>query len=112
MPYEHLFLGIFPSLENNEVKPSPDPSPAPFNSSQENTSPPQCMIYWISTLIQQYIAMKRHLLSTSKISCNCYISSSYLRGIEGKHMRIGIDDFYLMPKIQARHCTAIAKRYR
>lgn len=31
MPYEHLFLGIFPSLENQEVKPSPAPSPAPMN---------------------------------------------------------------------------------
>lgn len=31
MPYEHLFLGIFPSLENQEVKPSPAPSPAPIN---------------------------------------------------------------------------------
>ncbi|GLV45534.1 Tsc1 [Carabus blaptoides fortunei] len=31
MPYEHLFLGIFPLLETNtEVKPSPSPSPAPF----------------------------------------------------------------------------------
>lgn len=31
MPYEHLFLGIFPSLENQEIKPSPAPSPAPMN---------------------------------------------------------------------------------
>lgn len=29
MPYEHLFLGIFPSLENSDIKPSPAPSPAP-----------------------------------------------------------------------------------
>lgn len=31
MPYEHLFLGIFPSFENQEIKPSPAPSPAPMN---------------------------------------------------------------------------------
>lgn len=29
MPYEHLFLGIFPSMENTEIRPSPAPSPAP-----------------------------------------------------------------------------------
>lgn len=40
MPYEHLFLGIFPSLESNEIKPSPAPSPAPFNISQERNFPP------------------------------------------------------------------------
>lgn len=40
MPYEHLFLGIFPSLENSEVKPSPAPSPAPFNISQDRNFPP------------------------------------------------------------------------
>ncbi|KAF5278927.1 hypothetical protein FQR65_LT15486 [Abscondita terminalis] len=31
MPYEHLFLGIFPSLDNIDIKPSPAPSPAPSN---------------------------------------------------------------------------------
>ncbi|KAF5277664.1 hypothetical protein FQA39_LY18452 [Lamprigera yunnana] len=31
MPYEHLFLGIFPSLDNSDIKPSPAPSPAPSN---------------------------------------------------------------------------------
>lgn len=38
MPYEHLFLEIYPSLENNDIKPSPAPSPAPFNVSQEKHS--------------------------------------------------------------------------
>lgn len=34
MPYEHLFLNIFPSLkeESMEIKPSPAPSPAPVLS--------------------------------------------------------------------------------
>lgn len=32
MPYEHLFIGIFPLLENAEIKPSPAPSPAPYNT--------------------------------------------------------------------------------
>lgn len=40
MPYEHLFLGIFPSLENQEVKPSPAPSPAPISIQQEKYCPP------------------------------------------------------------------------
>lgn len=40
MPYEHLFLGIFPSLENQEVKPSPAPSPAPISTQQEKYCPP------------------------------------------------------------------------
>lgn len=31
MPYEHLFLGIFPSLDSSDIKPSPAPSPAPLN---------------------------------------------------------------------------------
>lgn len=31
MPYEHLFLGIFPSLDASDIKPSPAPSPAPLN---------------------------------------------------------------------------------
>ncbi|KAB0797056.1 hypothetical protein PPYR_11117 [Photinus pyralis] len=31
MPYEHLFLGIFPSLDACDIKPSPAPSPAPLN---------------------------------------------------------------------------------
>lgn len=31
MPYEHLFLGLFPSMESTEIKPSPIPSPAPTN---------------------------------------------------------------------------------
>lgn len=35
MPYEHLFIGIFPMLENNEVKPSPAPSPAPYGNTAE-----------------------------------------------------------------------------
>ncbi|XP_060535655.1 hamartin isoform X2 [Cylas formicarius] len=39
MPYEHLFLNIFPSLEASEVKPSPAPSPAPLNTSQEKCQP-------------------------------------------------------------------------
>lgn len=30
MPYEHLFLGIFPLMEGGEVRPSPAPSPAPI----------------------------------------------------------------------------------
>lgn len=38
MPYEHLFLGIFPSLENCEMKPSPAPSPAP-NAAQWDKFP-------------------------------------------------------------------------
>nr|CAH7719171.1 unnamed protein product [Callosobruchus chinensis] len=39
-PYEHLFLAVFPSLESNDYKPSPVPSPAPFNICQDkNTSP-------------------------------------------------------------------------
>uniref|UniRef100_A0A6P7F9D8 Hamartin n=1 Tax=Diabrotica virgifera virgifera TaxID=50390 RepID=A0A6P7F9D8_DIAVI len=38
-PYEHLFLGVFPSLDNSEMKPSPDASPAPFHISQEKTLP-------------------------------------------------------------------------
>lgn len=38
MPYEHLFLGIFPSLENIDVKPSPAPSPAPYSMLQEKCS--------------------------------------------------------------------------
>lgn len=29
MPYEHLFLGVFPLMEGGEVRPSPAPSPAP-----------------------------------------------------------------------------------
>lgn len=33
--YEHLFLGIFPSLEYGDIKPSPSPSPAPYNLTQE-----------------------------------------------------------------------------
>lgn len=40
MPYEHLFLGIFPSLENADVKPSPAPSPAPVGLQQEKFCPP------------------------------------------------------------------------
>lgn len=39
MPYEHLFLGIFPSMENPEVKPSPAPSPAPTSTQQEKYCP-------------------------------------------------------------------------
>lgn len=35
MPYEHLFLGIFPSMETADVRPSPAPSPAPYNVLQE-----------------------------------------------------------------------------
>lgn len=35
MPYEHLFLSIFPSLENADIKPSPSPSPAPLVMHQE-----------------------------------------------------------------------------
>lgn len=38
MPYEHLFLGIFPSLENCDMKPSPAPSPAP-NAAQWDKFP-------------------------------------------------------------------------
>lgn len=34
-PYEHLFLGIFPSLEYGDVKPSTAPSPVPYNTAQE-----------------------------------------------------------------------------
>lgn len=40
MPYEHLFLDIFPSLESSEIKYSPAPSPAPLNIQQEKYSPP------------------------------------------------------------------------
>ncbi|KAJ8924577.1 hypothetical protein NQ315_000726 [Exocentrus adspersus] len=40
MPYEQLFFGLFPSLESGEIKPSPAPSPAPFNISQERNFPP------------------------------------------------------------------------
>lgn len=40
MPYEHLFLDIFPSLENSEIKYSPAPSPAPLNLQQDKYSPP------------------------------------------------------------------------
>ncbi|CAH0547663.1 unnamed protein product [Brassicogethes aeneus] len=38
-PYQFLFLGIFPSLEAGEVKPSPAPSPAPFSYLQDRYSP-------------------------------------------------------------------------
>lgn len=38
--YEHLFLNVFPSLEFNEIKPSPAPSPAPFYFSTEKNSSP------------------------------------------------------------------------
>lgn len=38
MPYEHLFLGIFPSLESGEVRPSPAPSPAPLNVQDKFTT--------------------------------------------------------------------------
>ncbi|XP_018331114.1 hamartin isoform X2 [Agrilus planipennis] len=39
MPYEHLFLGIFPLLEGNaDVKISPTPSPAPYNVQQDKSS--------------------------------------------------------------------------
>ncbi|XP_065161962.1 hamartin isoform X3 [Atheta coriaria] len=30
LPYEYLFLSIFPAYESNDIKPSPAPSPAPF----------------------------------------------------------------------------------
>lgn len=40
MPYEHLFLDIFPSLENSEIRCSPAPSPAPLNLQQDKYSPP------------------------------------------------------------------------
>ncbi|CAH1170194.1 unnamed protein product [Phaedon cochleariae] len=38
-PYEHLFLGVFPSLENSEIKASPEASPAPFNIPEEKIFP-------------------------------------------------------------------------
>nr|XP_023027949.1 uncharacterized protein LOC111515991 [Leptinotarsa decemlineata] len=38
-PYEHLFLGVFPSLENNEIKSSSDSSPAPFTVSDDRILP-------------------------------------------------------------------------
>lgn len=38
MPYEPLFLVIFPSIEN-EIKPSPAPSPAPINLTQDRYQP-------------------------------------------------------------------------
>lgn len=38
-PYEHLFLGVFPSLESGEIKPSPEASPAPFNIPDEKSLP-------------------------------------------------------------------------
>nr|CAI5859943.1 unnamed protein product [Callosobruchus analis] len=38
-PYEHLFLAVFPSLESNDYKPSPVPSPAPFNICQDKNPP-------------------------------------------------------------------------
>lgn len=38
--YEHLFLNVFPSLDFNEIKPSPAPSPAPFYfTTEKNNSP-------------------------------------------------------------------------
>lgn len=50
MPYEHLFLGIFPSLENQEVKPSPAPSPAP-SSAAEKCCPPLS----INEILDKYV---------------------------------------------------------
>lgn len=38
--YEHLFLNVFPSLDFNEIKPSPAPSPAPFYFSNEKNNSP------------------------------------------------------------------------
>lgn len=38
--YEHLFLNVFPSLDFNDIKPSPAPSPAPsYFISEKNMSP-------------------------------------------------------------------------
>lgn len=39
MPYEHMFLTIFPALENADIKPSSSPSPAP-NLQLEKYCPP------------------------------------------------------------------------
>lgn len=39
MPYEHLFLGIFPLMETSELKPSPAPSPAPNYYTDKKFSP-------------------------------------------------------------------------
>lgn len=37
MPYEHLFLGIFPLMEMNaEIRPSPAPSPAPCQQPEKH----------------------------------------------------------------------------
>ncbi|CAG9857248.1 unnamed protein product [Phyllotreta striolata] len=38
-PYEHLFLGVFPSLECGDVKPSPEASPAHFAVPAEKSLP-------------------------------------------------------------------------
>lgn len=38
--YEHMFLGVFPSLETNYIRPSPAPSPSPYHTFQEKDFPP------------------------------------------------------------------------
>ncbi|XP_074042761.1 tuberous sclerosis 1 protein hamartin isoform X2 [Leptinotarsa decemlineata] len=51
-PYEHLFLGVFPSLENNEIKSSSDSSPAPFTVSDDRILPSS-----IYDILDRYVEM-------------------------------------------------------
>ncbi|XP_057651489.1 hamartin isoform X3 [Diorhabda carinulata] len=56
-PYEHLFLGVFPSLEINELKPSPDASPAASYTYNDRSLPPSIydtLDHYIKVAVRTY----------------------------------------------------------